>query len=128
MKRTALFVGLTLALGVFLAQVGKAVADDQPANVAGNWEMTSEGRNGPMTQNLTIQQDGATIKGTIKGPRGEAPLEGSVTGNKVTFTVKRETPNGTFTIEYSGTVDGDAMKGTAHSERFDREFTAKRTK
>jgi hypothetical protein len=128
MKRTALFLAVAFGLGLLLTQAGKAVADDKAVNVAGNWEMTSEGRNGPMTQTLAIQQDGATIKGTINGPRGEAPFEGTVSGNKVTFTVKRETPNGTFTIEYSGTVEGDSMKGTAHSERFDRDFTAKRTK
>jgi hypothetical protein len=81
-----------------------------------------------MTQTLTIQQDGSTIKGTLTGQRGEAALQGSVTGNKVSFTVKRDTPNGALTLEYSATVDGDSMKGKVHSERFDREFTAKRTK
>jgi len=128
MKRTVLLLALALGMGLCLTQVGNALADDQPLKVAGNWEMSSEGRNGPMTQTLAIQQDGATIKGTITGPRGEAPFEGTVAGNKVSFTVKRETPNGTFTVEYSGTVEGDSMKGKAHSERFDRDFTAKRTK
>jgi hypothetical protein len=80
-----------------------------------------------MTQTLTVQQDGATIKGTIEGRRGPAPFEGSVTGNKISFAVKRETPNGTFTMEYTGTVEGDAIKGNVHSERFDGEWTAKRT-
>jgi hypothetical protein len=31
-------------------------------------------------------------------------------------------------MEYAGTVDGDSIKGTIHSERFDREWTAKRAK
>jgi hypothetical protein len=90
--------------------------------------MTSEGRNGPMTQTLTIQQDAATIKGMLSGPRGDTPFEGTVAGNKISFTIKRDTPNGTFTMEYSATVDGDSMAGTIHSERFDRKFTAKRGK
>jgi hypothetical protein len=81
-----------------------------------------------MTQTLTLQQDGGTLKGTLKGKRGEAPVTGSVTGNKISFTVTRDTPNGSFTIEYSGTVDGDSMTGTAHSERFDGKWTAKRGK
>ena len=81
-----------------------------------------------MTQTLTIKQDGGTIKGTLTGPRGEAPFEGTVAGNKISFTIKRETPNGTFTLEYSATVNGDSMEGTVHSERFDRKFTAKRGK
>jgi hypothetical protein len=127
MKRSSFLLALLLACGLLI--LGQAVvAAEKPANVAGTWEMTAEGRNGPMTQTLTIQQDGTTIKGTLSGRRGDAPLEGTVEGNKVNFTVKRDTPNGTFTLEYSATVDGDSMTGTVHSERFDRKFTAKRGK
>ena len=128
MKRIACLLAFALTCGVLLICTAQVRAADEPAKVAGTWELTSEGRNGPMTQTLTIQQDGSNIKGTMTGRRGEVPFEGTVTGNKLAFTIKRETPNGTFTIEYSGTVDGDSMKGTAHSERFDREWTAKRTK
>jgi hypothetical protein len=127
MKRNNYFVVFALACGVLLMWGGRLMAADEPAKVAGTWEMTSEGPRGTMTQTLTIQQDGGTIKGTLEGRRGPAPLEGSVTGNKISFTVKRETPNGTFTLEYTGTVDGDSMKGNVHSERFDTEWTAKRT-
>lgn len=114
--------------GLLLMCAGQVLTADEPAKVGGTWEMTSEGRRGTMTQTLTIQQDGSTIKGTLKGERGEAQFEGgSVTGNKISFTVKRETPNGTFTIEYTGTVTGDSIEGTSHSERFDGKWTAKRT-
>jgi len=125
-KRT---YSLLFALGcsLFLMCAGKGLAADEPAKVGGTWEMTSESPRGTMTRTLTIQQDGSTIKGTLKGERGEAEFEGSVAGNKISFTIKRETPNGTFTIEYSGTVTGDSIEGTAHSERFDRKWTAKRT-
>jgi hypothetical protein len=126
MKRMMYSAALVLACGVLLIWGGKLMAAEEPAKVAGAWEMTSEGPRGAMTQTLKIQQDGSTIKGTLTGRRGESPLEGSVTGNKISFTVKRETPNGTFTIEYSGTVAGDTMKGKSHSERFDGEWTAKR--
>jgi len=127
MKRTSFFLVLLLA-GGSLMWGQMLVAQEAPANVAGTWQMSSEGRNGPMTQTLTITQDGGTIKGTLSGPRGDAPFEGTVAGNKISFTIKRETPNGTFTMEYSATVDGDSMSGTIHSERFDRKFTAKRGK
>lgn len=126
MKRSAYSLLFALGCSVLLMFAGKVLAADEPAKVGGTWEMTSEGRRGTMTQTLTIQQDGNTIKGTLKSERGESQFEGSVTGNKISFTVKRETPNGTFTIEYSGTVDGDSMQGTAHSERFDSKWTAKR--
>ena len=128
MKRITYSLVLAFVCGILLMWAGNVMAADEPAKLAGTWEMTSEGPNGTMTQTLTIQQDGSTIKGTMKGQRGEVPFEGSVTGNKISFTIKRETPNGTFTMEYAGTVDGDSIKGTIHSERFDREWTAKRAK
>ena len=127
MKRTSFFLVLLLSGGL-LMWGQTLVAQEAPANVAGTWQMSSEGRNGPMEQTLTITQDGTTIKGTLSGPRGDAPFEGTVAGNKISFTIKRETPNGTFTLEYSATVNGDSMEGTVHSERFDRKFTAKRGK
>jgi hypothetical protein len=127
MRRRTFLLAFVLAWALPLIWSTRVRAADEPAKVAGTWEMTFEGRNGPMTQALTIQQDGGTIKGTLEGRRGPAPLEGSVTGNKINFTVKRETPNGTFTLEYSGTVEGDAMNGTVHTPRFDREWTATRS-
>ena len=130
MTRTMYSLGLAFACGVLLMGTSKIFAADEPAKVAGTWEMTSESRSGPMTQTMTITQDGGSIKGTLTGRRGDAPLEGTVTGNKLSFTVKRETQSGdTLVMEYTGTVEGDSIKGKVHSERFgDREFTAKRTK
>ena len=126
MKRKAYFLAFALACGGLLTLGTTVTAADESAKVAGTWEMTFEGPRGTRTQTLTIQQDGSTIKGTVKGQRGDSPLEGSVTGNKISFTVKRDTPMGAFTIEYTGTVDGDRMKGKSHSERFDGEWTARR--
>jgi hypothetical protein len=85
-----------------------------PAKVAGTWTMMNEGRNGVQTNTLTITQDGGTIKGTMKGMNGmEIPLEnGTVMGNAIDFTVTRMGRNGDVKVEYKGTVDGAAMKGT----------------
>lgn len=130
MKRITYSLALVFALGLLLMVVGSALAADEPAKVAGNWEMSSQGPNGAMTQTLTFEQDGSALKGTITGRRGPSPLEGTITGNTLSFTVKRQNQNGdTMVIEYKATVDGDSLKGTVHSERFgDRDFTAKRTK
>jgi len=129
-KRIAYSLALAIACGMLLMWAGAAMAAEEPAKVDGKWEMSSQGRNGTMTQTLMIQQDGSTIKGTLTGRRGESPLEGTVDGNKVNFTVKRQTPDGdTFVMEYHATVNGDSMKGTVHNERFgDHDFTATRTK
>ncbi len=124
---TKTFKSMLLALSCAIVVFGAArlKAADQ-ASVAGTWEITSEGRNGPQTQTLTIQQDGGTIKGTLSGRMGDTPITGTVDGNTIKFQVKRETPNGTFTMDYTATVDGDSMKGKTHTERGDHDFTGKR--
>lgn len=127
MRRKTCFIAFELALGWLMISAGTALPADEAAAVAGTWEVSIEAPRGTFTQTLRLQQDGNAVKGTLTGRRGESPVEGSVTGNKINFTVKRETPNGTFTLEYSGAVDGDSTKGTVHSERYDGEWTAKRT-
>ena len=100
----------------------------QAAKVAGKWEMTSEGRQGPVTRNMTIEQDGEKIKGTLSGPRGDQEFTGTIKGKDISFIVKFQTPNGERTVEYKGTVDGDSMKGTVEMGQRTVEWTAKRAK
>ncbi|HLY62374.1 MAG TPA: hypothetical protein VKV95_16660 [Terriglobia bacterium] len=126
MKVRNYLLAVALASGLLMVSGARLSAADEPSSVGGSWQMTVETPRGSMNQTLTFQQDGGALKGTISGTRGDAPLEGKVDGNKVSFTVKRETPNGTFTLEYTGTVDGDSISGTVHSERFDGKWTAKR--
>ena len=125
MKRSQMVLGLLLVMMLALSLV--AVAEDA-AKVGGTWEMTSQGRQGPMTSTLTIDQSGNKFKGTLKGQRGETPLEGTVDGNKIAFTIERDTPNGKFTLNYTGTVDGDSIKGTVKMGENEREWTAKKQK
>ena len=121
-KKAVLLVTVaTLAMAFALA-----VSAQEMAKVDGSWEMSMEGPNGTFTQTLTIHQDGAKITGTSKGQRGESPLEGTVDGNKIHFTVTRHTPNGDRQIEYNGVVDGDTIKGKVKFGDNDRDWTAKR--
>lgn len=118
---------LAVLLGMMLVLSLVAVAQDA-AKVGGTWEMTSQGRQGPMTSTLTIDQSGNKFKGTLKGRMGETPIEGTVDGNKIAFTIERDTPNGKFTMNYTGTVDGDTMKGTVKMGENEREWSAKKQK
>ncbi len=121
---------MTLLAGicVFALAFALVAAAQEPAKVGGTWEMTIEGPQGTMTQTLTIEQNGGKIKGTLKGQRGESPVEGTVDGNKIDFTAKRQTPNGERIMQYTGTMDGDSIKGTVKFGPNDREWTAKRSK
>lgn len=106
-----------------------AVQAQAPAKVAGAWEMTNQGRNGPVTNTLTITQDGGALKGTMKGMNGmELQLENAtVSGNNIDFTVTRMGRNGEVKVEYKGTVDGDTMKGTFMQGENSVDWTAKRS-
>lgn len=125
MKRTSIILGALLAMTLALSMASFA---EDAAKVGGTWEMSMQGRQGTMTQTLTIDQSGNKFKGTLKGQRGETPIEGTVDGNKINFTVERETPNGKFTMNYTGTVDGDNIKGTVKMGENERDWTAKKQK
>ncbi len=125
MKRSGTI--LAVLLGMMLVVSLMAVAQDA-AKVGGTWEMSMQGRQGTMTSTLTIDQTGNKFKGTLKNQRGETPIEGTIDGNKIAFTVERETPNGKFTQNYTGTVDGDNIKGTVKFGEREVEWTAKKQK
>lgn len=114
-----------LAVAV-LAVVAIGTAQEKPANVAGKWEMTWEGPRGPQTSTLTLEQNGADLKGTMSGRRGDTPITGKVKGKEVTIIVERETPQGKFTQEFKGTVDGASMKGTLAMRENTIQWTAKK--
>ncbi len=125
MKKNAI---LLAALGIFTMAFALVAAAQAPAKVDGSWDLTMQGPNGGFTQTVVFQQDGNKIKGTAKGRRGESPLEGTIDGNKIQFKITRQTPNGEQrTVEYTGTVDGDSIKGTMKMGDTEREWTAKRS-
>jgi len=98
-------------------------------NVTGDWEMTSEGRQGPRTTNIHIEQDGEKITVTMPGMRGggEVKAEGTIKGNEIEWTVNFSTQRGDMTIIYKGKVEGDTMKGEVQMGDFgSREWTAKK--
>ncbi len=102
---------------------GAALASDTTANVAGTWTVTVSGGAMTANQTLTIQQDGAKITGTFKGPRQSGTLDGTVAGNKVAFHVEARIP-----LDYTGTADGDTMKGTFSGGGRTGDWTATRAK
>ena len=125
MKRANQLFALAIVLGLGLSIASVAMAQDA-ANVAGAWNLTMNGRRGTFEQTLKLEQKGDAVTGTISGRMGDTPVKGSVKGDALTFSVTRETPRGTFTMDYKATVTGDSMKGTAGNERFSLDFTGKR--
>ena len=97
----------SLALGLHAQDADSA----QSASVAGNWQISWQGRRGNEQGTLHLQQDGDKLSGTLEGPRGSSSLTGSVQGNNISFNVQMQGRR-SFTLAYTGTLDGDKMTGT----------------
>lgn len=113
---------------LFCAAIATPLVGQQTLNVAGKWEFTSEGPRGTQTSTITFEQDGTVLKGTMETQRGAVSFEnGSVEGNKITFTIVRGMGDRTFEMTYTGTVEGDTMTGTMTNPRGgDVPWTAKK--
>ncbi|MGC1905346.1 MAG: hypothetical protein WA715_16110 [Candidatus Acidiferrum sp.] len=123
MKTTVRTKLSTAVLLVSLMIACAAVAADAPANVAGTWEFSVTGAAGKASQTISLKQDGAKITGTFKGPRQSGNIDGSVDGNNIQFHVTARIP-----LDYTGTVNGDSMKGTMSGRGQNGEWTAQRAK
>lgn len=134
MTTRRLFGTVLFAAGLFAATAPAiALADDaKAANVSGTWTWTME-RNGEEIKNtLKIKQEGEKLTGKVEGPRGEAEIaDGKVEKDgTIKFKVTREFNGNSFTVNYSGKVEGDTLKLKSEMERDGeiraRDFEAKR--
>jgi hypothetical protein len=107
------------------------------ADVTGKWVAEQPGRNGgpPRQTTFDLKADGTKLTGTMLGGggRGGAPTpieitDGKIDGDKVSFTVKRETPNGAMETKYNGTVSGDELTLKFTMMDQERTMVAKRSK
>ena len=95
-------------------------------NISGTWDFVVVSEQGTGTPVFTFKQDGAKLSGTYKGQFGEAPVTGTIRGNAVAFSVNVNAGE-EVKIEYTGTVDGAAMKGTTKfGSEGEGTFTAKK--
>jgi len=100
------------------------------ADASGKWTFETEGRNGSVTNTLTLKAAGGSLTGTISGGRGgDVEIsDGKVDGDNISFSVVREFRGNTITTKYSGKVSGDEIKLTIEGPRGgSREVTAKRS-
>ena len=113
-------------VSVLMLFAAAAVAQET-ADIAGKWEMTNETPRGTMTSTFTFEQDENVLTGTVETRGTQTPIStGTVEGSVITFSVVRAMGNRTRQLTYTGTVDGDTIRGTMTTPRGDREFTMKR--
>ncbi len=106
-------VSIFVCMAVALALVLPAVAAE---GVSGKWKVTAKSPRGERTYDVTMEQTGDKVVVTQKDRQGnDLKSEGTVKGSEITWTTKRQTPNGEFTVTYKGKVEGKTMSGTSET-------------
>jgi hypothetical protein len=96
-----------------------ALASDDTATGTWKWSFTRPNTDDKIEITLKLKQDGDKLTGTIAGPQGRETeiKDGSVKDGTVAFKVERERDGQTFSIQYSGKLEGDTIKGKTEFER-----------
>ena len=95
-------------------------------NVAGAWDLSIIGPEGPITATATLKQDGENVTGSIETPQGTAEMKGTLKGKALSMAFTIQGPNGAIDIKVNGEVDGASMKGIIDFGMGMAEFTAKK--
>lgn len=123
---------LLVAASALLAAVS-AVAGPIDGKWVSERKMERDGQSFTIVQTFELKAEGDKLTGKFAMKFGEMEpppadiKDGKIEGNKFSFTTTMSTPNGDMKTSYSGTVDGDTIKGTAEREGGQaRPFEAKR--
>ena len=102
-------------------------AQDKPApTLTGTWAFEVQHSAGTSTPTVTITQTGEKLAGKYVGSYGESVLAGTITGAEFTFSVEIGTEQ-KVTVVYTGTLDGDVVKGSmTMGEMGEGTFTGRR--
>jgi hypothetical protein len=95
--------------------------------MTGTWVLETHHSAGVSTPTVTITQTGERLSGKYVGSYGESELTGNIKDNKeFTFRVEIGTEQ-KVTVVYTGTLDGDTIKGSmTMGEMGEGTFTGKR--
>jgi hypothetical protein len=86
--------------------------------VDGKWEIVINSPMGAQKATLDLKTDGGALSGTQSAAQGSGPLEnGKVDGNAVSWSAKITSPM-PMTLEFSGSVEGDVLKGSVKAGAF----------
>ncbi len=96
-----------MSLSVLLLLLATFSASAQAVDVTGKWNMKVELSVGTGTPVFVLKQTGETITGTYTGQLGEA----AITGTLKEKAIKLEFKGGEYNVVYTGTVEGNTMKG-----------------
>jgi hypothetical protein len=93
-------------------------AQQQPANVGGNWTLYCKDPNGTTsTKYLDLQQKGTVVTGHFKGPNQSGGVQGTIDEQHLVVRTKtREV------LTFRGRVDGSRVQGVVQGNTFNGTF------
>jgi hypothetical protein len=115
-----------LALAV-VCSATPVLAQAPSQSLTGKWTFEVVTANGTGYPAVTLTQEGEKVTGTYSSSRGLRQIEGTVKGDKLTFTAKSPEPGG-IDLEFTGTIarDGTISGSADFSGQGTATFTAKR--
>jgi hypothetical protein len=96
------------------------------SSVAGAWELTINGPEGPITATADLKQDGEKVTGTINSQAGAAELTGTFKGKTLELAFQIQSPQGALDIKVNGEVTGADIKGMIDFGMGMADFTGKK--
>jgi len=105
--KKAFYIASLLTMVLLFVSTGSVFA--QSREVSGKWNMKVETSAGSGTPVFVLKQSGDTITGTYTGQLGEAAVKGTLKEKEIRLEFKA----GEINVVYTGTVDGNTMKGKA---------------
>lgn len=125
-RRVGILVSVAM-LAAACASTPSAPPQPQAPDLSGNWVLTTESQMGAQDAQMSVRQTGSALAGTITGQAGSVDYTGSVDGARVAFDFVLKVQGTDLKLDYSGTVEGDTIKGKAVFGQFgEGTFTAKR--
>ena len=103
--------GMFVLAGTALLALGASAADDE--NIEGTWDVTLQTTADKSKPRLDLDQDGSDVTGKYTDEFGTAQISGEVNGKEVelSFTVDIPNDKNDLTVTYTGTVEGNTMRG-----------------
>ena len=120
----------TIVVAVAALLAGSAILQAQSkTDVTGNWtlEVTTQAGGTTMPE-VTLKQEGETLTGHYTSQAlGETNVTGTIKGQQIEFSFNVEVQGFGLHVIYTGTVDGNSMKGKISlGELGDGTFTGKK--
>jgi hypothetical protein len=114
-----------IAFSITLLAFSASAQGGEYGALLGEWDVQTE--DGQYSFVFVFSMEGETLKGLFKGTTGEYEMEDlSFKDKELKFTVNIDAGGQTMTIDYSATIEGDALEGYLSMEYGEANITGKK--